>query len=155
MLNRPTPDAPAETALTAAEIEVPDRMAAGRTPRDGAPTARGTVAHYLGGCQAGWLPGPCEGPAAGQHGPRDGLRRRPRAVAGQHPVLLPRHARPEASFTPHRRPPFVTELEPSDRCHLNGPGMVDGKPRYVTALGETNDVHGRRPNKARGGGGIA
>ena len=29
------------------------------------------------------------------------------------------------------------------------------KPRYVTALGETNEVHGRRPNKARGGGGIA
>ena len=32
----------------------------------------------------------------------------------------------EASFTPRWRPPFVTELEPSDRCHLNGLGMVDG-----------------------------
>jgi uncharacterized protein (TIGR03032 family) len=58
---------------------------------------------------------------------------------------------PEASFTPRWRPPFVTELEPSDRCHLNGLGMVDGKPKYVTALGETNAMAGWRPNKARGG----
>src|SRR5262245_38228168 len=43
-----------------------------------------------------------------------------------------------ASFTPRWRPPFVSELEPSDRCHLNGLGMVDGRPKYVTALGETN-----------------
>src|SRR4051812_3601689 len=34
---------------------------------------------------------------------------------------------PEASFTPRWRPPFVTELEPSDRCHLNGLAMVGGK----------------------------
>jgi uncharacterized protein (TIGR03032 family) len=58
---------------------------------------------------------------------------------------------PEASFTPRWRPPFVTELEPSDRCHLNGLGMVDGRPKYVTALGETNEAAGWRPNKARGG----
>jgi uncharacterized protein (TIGR03032 family) len=58
---------------------------------------------------------------------------------------------PEASFTPRWRPPFITELEPSDRCHLNGLGMVDSKPKYVTALGETNEMAGWRPNKARGG----
>jgi uncharacterized protein (TIGR03032 family) len=58
---------------------------------------------------------------------------------------------PESSFVPRWRPPFVTELEPSDRCHLNGLGMVDGKPRYVTALGETNVNAGWRPNKASGG----
>jgi uncharacterized protein (TIGR03032 family) len=57
----------------------------------------------------------------------------------------------EASFTPRWRPPFITELEPSDRCHLNGLAMVDGKPKYVTALGETNAMAGWRPNKARGG----
>jgi uncharacterized protein (TIGR03032 family) len=57
----------------------------------------------------------------------------------------------EASFTPRWRPPFVTELEPSDRCHLNGLAMVDGKPKYVTALGETNEMGGWRPNKAQGG----
>jgi uncharacterized protein (TIGR03032 family) len=58
---------------------------------------------------------------------------------------------PEASFTPRWRPPFVTELEPSDRCHLNGLGMLDGTPKYVTALGETNAMGGWRANKARGG----
>jgi uncharacterized protein (TIGR03032 family) len=56
-----------------------------------------------------------------------------------------------ASFTPRWRPPFVSELEPTDRCHLNGLGMVDGRPRYVTALGETDTPGGWRENKARGG----
>jgi uncharacterized protein (TIGR03032 family) len=58
---------------------------------------------------------------------------------------------PEASFNPRWRPSFVTELEPSDRCHLNGLAMVDGKPKYVTALGATNTPAGWRANKARGG----
>ena len=56
-----------------------------------------------------------------------------------------------ASFAPKWRPPFVGELEPTDRCHLNGLGMVDGRPRYVTALGETDEPMGWRANKARGG----
>jgi len=56
-----------------------------------------------------------------------------------------------ASFAPRWRPPFVSALEPTDRCHLNGLGMVDGKPRYVTALGETDLPAGWRANKARGG----
>lgn len=56
-----------------------------------------------------------------------------------------------ASFRPRWRPSFVSELEPSDRCHLNGLGMVDGKPKYVTALGETDTMGGWRENKARGG----
>jgi uncharacterized protein (TIGR03032 family) len=56
-----------------------------------------------------------------------------------------------ASFAPRWRPPFVTALEPTDRCHLNGLGMVDGRPRYVTALGETDEPAGWRANKADGG----
>jgi len=56
-----------------------------------------------------------------------------------------------ASFAPRWRPPFVSALEPTDRCHLNGLGMVDGKPKYVTALGETNTPAGWRANKAKGG----
>ena len=56
-----------------------------------------------------------------------------------------------ASFTPRWRPPFVSALEPTDRCHLNGLGMVDGRPRYVTALGETDAPAGWRADKARGG----
>jgi uncharacterized protein (TIGR03032 family) len=56
-----------------------------------------------------------------------------------------------ASFTPRWRPPFVTALEPSDRCHLNGLGMLEGRPRYVTALGPTDAPAGWRENKAHGG----
>jgi uncharacterized protein (TIGR03032 family) len=56
-----------------------------------------------------------------------------------------------ASFTPRWRPPFVTALEPTDRCHLNGLAVVDGRPRYVTALGRTDAPAGWRENKAKGG----
>ena len=55
------------------------------------------------------------------------------------------------SFLPHWRPPFVKGLSPQDRCHLNGLGMVDGRPKYVTALGATDAAAGWRENKARGG----
>ena len=47
MVNRATPDAPAEAALTAAEIEVLDRVAAGTAAVDGAVAPRRTVTHYL------------------------------------------------------------------------------------------------------------
>jgi uncharacterized protein (TIGR03032 family) len=56
-----------------------------------------------------------------------------------------------ASFAPRWRPPFVSALEPTDRCHLNGLGMDGGRPRYVTALGETDAPAGWRVNKANGG----
>ncbi|MGH8651653.1 MAG: TIGR03032 family protein [Gammaproteobacteria bacterium] len=55
------------------------------------------------------------------------------------------------SFHPHWRPPFLSALAPEDRCHLNGLAMVDGRPRYATALGETDTEGGWRANKARGG----
>jgi uncharacterized protein (TIGR03032 family) len=55
------------------------------------------------------------------------------------------------SFAPRWCTPFVSALEPTDRCHLSGLGMVDGRPRYVTALGETDEPAGWRANKARGG----
>jgi len=58
---------------------------------------------------------------------------------------------PSASFAPRWRPGFISELEPSDRCHLNGLAMLDGAPRYVTALGTTDEPRGWRENKARGG----
>jgi uncharacterized protein (TIGR03032 family) len=57
----------------------------------------------------------------------------------------------EHSFVPRWKPPFVSEIVPEDRCHLNGLAMVDGKPGYVTALGETDAVGGWRENKASGG----
>jgi len=55
------------------------------------------------------------------------------------------------SFVPRWRPPFVSALAPQDRCHLNGLGIVDGQPRYVTALGLTDTPGGWRGNKKDGG----
>jgi uncharacterized protein (TIGR03032 family) len=55
------------------------------------------------------------------------------------------------SFVPRWRPPFITTLAAEDRCHLNGLAIVDGRPRYVTALGETDTAGGWRANKSRGG----
>jgi uncharacterized protein (TIGR03032 family) len=55
------------------------------------------------------------------------------------------------SFVPRWRPPFISSLAPEDRCHLNGLALVDGQPRYVTALSETNTPAGWRPNKATAG----
>lgn len=55
------------------------------------------------------------------------------------------------SFLPRWRPSFISQLTPDDRCHLNGLCVVDGRPRYVTALGETDDAGGWRRNKRSGG----
>jgi uncharacterized protein (TIGR03032 family) len=58
---------------------------------------------------------------------------------------------PTCSFQPCWRPPWVSALSPEDRCHLNGLGLRDGRPRYVTALGETDTAGGWRANKKNGG----
>ena len=58
---------------------------------------------------------------------------------------------PDHSFAPVWRPKFITQLAPDDRCHLNGLGLVDGRPRWVTALGETDTAGGWRENKQSGG----
>jgi uncharacterized protein (TIGR03032 family) len=55
------------------------------------------------------------------------------------------------SFVPRWRPSFISALAAEDRCHLNGLAVADGKPRYVTALGETDAPGGWRTNKASGG----
>ena len=65
--------------------------------------------------------------------------------------LLPAALDLNHSFYPRWRPPFITAYAPEDRCHLNGLAMDDGRPRYVTALGETDTAGGWRANKARGG----
>lgn len=58
---------------------------------------------------------------------------------------------PRYSFVPRWRPRFVSALAAEDRCHLNGLGLRDGRPAYVTALGETDSPAAWRENKARGG----
>jgi uncharacterized protein (TIGR03032 family) len=55
------------------------------------------------------------------------------------------------SFVPRWKPPFISELVPEDRCHLNGLAVIDDRVRYVTALGETDERGGWRENKAGGG----
>ena len=55
------------------------------------------------------------------------------------------------SFVPRWTPPFITELVPEDRCHLNGLCVVEDTVRYVTALGESDDAGGWRENKSPGG----
>jgi uncharacterized protein (TIGR03032 family) len=57
----------------------------------------------------------------------------------------------KSSFVPRWRPKFISHYAPEDRCHLNGLAMRNGIPRYVTALGETNDPQGWRANKRDGG----
>ena len=58
---------------------------------------------------------------------------------------------PHYSFAPRWRPPFITALRPEDRCHLNGLAVVNGQPRYVTALAETDTPSGWRALKHNGG----
>jgi uncharacterized protein (TIGR03032 family) len=82
------------------------------------------------------------------------LRRHARADAyrgplGLAPLSLPRGE--DNSFVPRWRPAFVSALTPEDRCHLNGLGLVGGRPRYVTALGESNHAQGWREHKTNGG----
>ena len=57
----------------------------------------------------------------------------------------------ESSFESQWRPPFVSDVAPEDRCHLNSMAMVDGQPEYVTAFGEVDTFEGWRENKVSGG----
>lgn len=58
---------------------------------------------------------------------------------------------PDYSFVPRWRPPFITALAAEDRCHLNGLALVNGRPKYVTALGTTDVRDGWRADKPQGG----
>ena len=55
------------------------------------------------------------------------------------------------NFIPKWQPKFITGLASEDRCHLNGLVMVNGKPKYVTALGTTDTPQGWRENIVDGG----
>src|SRR5262249_51160820 len=58
---------------------------------------------------------------------------------------------PNLSFLPQWKPPFVSSVSAQDRCHLNGLAMAEGRPRYATALGQTDTPEGWRPGRADGG----
>jgi uncharacterized protein (TIGR03032 family) len=61
------------------------------------------------------------------------------------------HVSLEYNFAPAWKPPFISQIVPEDRCHLNGLAMDRGQPRFVTALGATDFVGGWRDKKASGG----
>jgi uncharacterized protein (TIGR03032 family) len=56
-----------------------------------------------------------------------------------------------ASFKPLWQPGFISDLQPEDRCHLNGLAMRDGKPAYVTVIGPSNVADGWREHRESGG----
>lgn len=55
------------------------------------------------------------------------------------------------SFKAIWKPNFISKLAPEDRCHLNGLAMVDGEPRYVTAVCRSDSVDGWRDRRRDGG----
>jgi len=55
------------------------------------------------------------------------------------------------SFTSVWKPSFIENLVPGDCCHLNGMVVENEKPKYLTALGATQEERGWRLNKASGG----
>lgn len=55
------------------------------------------------------------------------------------------------SFKPVWKPPFISQLAPEDRCHLNGMAAIDGEPAYVTAVGKSDASDGWRDHRRDGG----
>ena len=55
------------------------------------------------------------------------------------------------SFKAIWKPKFISKLAPEDRCHLNGLAMVEGRPKYVTAVCKSDAVDGWRDRRHDGG----
>lgn len=55
------------------------------------------------------------------------------------------------SCTPIWKPPFISQFVNEDRCHLNSMAMVDGQPRYLTAVSQSDVVDGWRDKRDNGG----
>lgn len=55
------------------------------------------------------------------------------------------------SFIPLWQPPFISRLAAEDRCHLNGLAMREGKPRYVSAVSQSDIADGWRDRRQDGG----
>lgn len=55
------------------------------------------------------------------------------------------------SFIPLWQPPFLSKLAAEDRCHLNGLAVDNGKPRYVTAVSQSDVADGWRDRRDDGG----
>ncbi len=55
------------------------------------------------------------------------------------------------SFEPLWRPPFISDITPEDRCHLNGLAVVEKKLAYVTAHAASDTREGWRNHRLDGG----
>ncbi|MEO0339228.1 MAG: TIGR03032 family protein [Bacteroidota bacterium] len=55
------------------------------------------------------------------------------------------------SFTPRWKPPFISQLVGEDRCHLNGLAMLEGQPKFFSALGRGDSKQSWRENIVSGG----
>ncbi|MEO1041487.1 MAG: TIGR03032 family protein [Pseudomonadota bacterium] len=55
------------------------------------------------------------------------------------------------SFKPIWKPSFISKIAPEDRCHLNGLAMVEGEPRFVSAVCKSDVVDGWRDRRHDGG----
>jgi len=55
------------------------------------------------------------------------------------------------SFRPLWKPSFISKLAAEDRCHLNGIAMDKGKPRWVTAISQSDVTDGWRDRRVDGG----
>jgi uncharacterized protein (TIGR03032 family) len=58
---------------------------------------------------------------------------------------------PDYSFEVVWKPPFISEILPEDRCHLNGMALKDGKPKYVTAFNQLDIKGSWKKNKKADG----
>ncbi|WP_051536178.1 TIGR03032 family protein [Marinilabilia salmonicolor] len=57
----------------------------------------------------------------------------------------------ESNFVSVWQPPFISDLQPEDRCHLNGMAVAGGQIKYLTALGQGDQPHQWRESKMNGG----
>lgn len=57
----------------------------------------------------------------------------------------------EQSFRPAWKPNFISGFAPEDRCHLNGMAVKNGRPAYVTSLGNTDAKKGWKDSIMKGG----
>ena len=55
------------------------------------------------------------------------------------------------SFTPVWTPPFVTQIMPEDRCHLNGLAAGEGGIAYATAFSQSDEPRGWKDSRLTSG----
>lgn len=55
------------------------------------------------------------------------------------------------SFATYWRPPFISQLAPEDRCHLNGLALDSGTAKYVTLVARSDVADGWRDHRDQGG----